>query len=1159
MQKEKEEPEQEIKFLRGKAGEKGEQGEIGPEGPRGPQGYHGFSGDNGKDGKDGVDGKPGTKGERGERGFNGENGKDAELSLEAIEAAVLPLIPDIPEVTPKEIVEKINKGKDKIKASKIDGFDELEGLAKSANKNVQNVLSLGGSRQTAIKVSGTLLGTGINTINFVGATGTKVGDGSEVNVTTSGSGSGVVQTIVAGTGITVNSTDPANPIVSATGTGTPGGSTTQLQYNNAGAFGGISRVTTNGNDLILTGQASPTYTQGKLVYDTDNESLTFFNNDSNISLQIGQEQWLKVINKTGSTIANGAAVYINGVDATTGLQTIGLAKGDGSTTIIGAGLTTESIANNAIGYVTAIGVVHGLDTSGFSAGATVFISATTAGALTSTAPTAPNYRYRIGIVGVSSATVGTINVTPSTAALGNGTANQVFGMNNAGTAQEVKSIVAGTGITVTNTANTITIAATGGGTGTVTSVTSADANATVANTTTTPVITIVSAPKLATARTIGTVTGDATSAGSTFDGTANNTNALTFATVNANVGSFGSATAAPSFTVNGKGLITAAGTNTITPAVGSITGLGTGVATFLATPSSANLATAVTDETGSGALVFGTSPTLTTAVLGSSTATTQSPSDNSTKIATTAYVDAAVLGQNFKEAAKYATTAALATVVYSNGSSGVGATLTAVGVGALSLDGNTPSVNDRILVKNQVSTFQNGIYTVTVVGTGATVFVLTRSTDANTTGEFKTGDFIFVTSGTANANTTWAYTGIDSPVIGTDAITYAQSSGQGTVTSGNGITVTGLSVAIDTSVTVDKTTVQTLTNKTLTSPTLTTPVINGTPTGTGVSSSSTAGTLMLRDTNSNTAIDNLFLGYQTVTTAAGTTGFSADTVYQTYFTGSTTQTVSLPTASSMVLGQQYNLVNNSTGAVTVQSSGANTILVMAGGTTATFTCILTSGTTAASWSFWYAADVVASGKKLNVSNSLTLAGTDATTMTFPTTSATLARTDAAQTFLGVQTFNASPVLSSNTITVGGNANTLQAVADTFVYRATTDTLTNKRITRRAVTVNAPGASPTTVTDNVDIQIFTGLAANITSMTTNLSGTANNGDMVEFQFVDNGTARTIAWGTSFVNGGLVNLPTTTVINTMLRVLVEWQTTTSTAPVTSTNKWVCIAVA
>ena len=99
-------------------------------------------------------------------------------------------------------------------------------------------------------------------------------------------------------------------------------------------------------------------------------------------------------------------------------------------------------------------------------------------------------------------------------------------------------------------------------------------------------------------------------------------NATTLATVNANVGTFGSATAAPSVTVNGKGLVTAVTTNTVTPAVGSITGMGTGVSTFLTTPSSANLASAVTDETGSGSLVFSNSPSLTTPALGTPSSAT---------------------------------------------------------------------------------------------------------------------------------------------------------------------------------------------------------------------------------------------------------------------------------------------------------------------------------------------------------------------------------------------------------------------------------------------------------------------------------------------------------------------------------------------------------
>ena len=89
------------------------------------------------------------------------------------------------------------------------------------------------------------------------------------------------------------------------------------------------------------------------------------------------------------------------------------------------------------------------------------------------------------------------------------------------------------------------------------------------------------------------------------DATLASTGALTLATVNSNVGSYGSATAAPAVTVNAKGLVTAVSTNTITPAVGSITGLGTGVATALAQ-----------NVTGSGSIVLGTSPTLTTPALG---------------------------------------------------------------------------------------------------------------------------------------------------------------------------------------------------------------------------------------------------------------------------------------------------------------------------------------------------------------------------------------------------------------------------------------------------------------------------------------------------------------------------------------------------------------
>lgn len=142
------------------------------------------------------------------------------------------------------------------------------------------------------------------------------------------------------------------------------------------------------------------------------------------------------------------------------------------------------------------------------------------------------------------------------------------------------------------------------------------------------------------------------------------------------------------------------------------------------------------------------------------------------------------------------------------------------------------------------------------------------------------------------------------------------------------------------------------------------------------------------------------------------------------------------------------------------------------------------------------------------------------------------------------TFASTALVASNIVNSG--TLTLPTSTDTLVARATTDTLINKNLTRRLVTVNAPGATPSTNTDNVDIAKFTGLAAAITSMTTNLSGTPVEGQYLMFQFLDNGTARAITWGASF-SATTVALPTTTVISTLLRVGFQWNGST----------WACIA--
>lgn len=146
-----------------------------------------------------------------------------------------------------------------------------------------------------------------------------------------------------------------------------------------------------------------------------------------------------------------------------------------------------------------------------------------------------------------------------------------------------------------------------------------------------------------------------------------------------------------------------------------------------------------------------------------------SPQDAATKN----YVDSVISGFNPQESVNYAGTANL-TVTYANGASGVGATLTNAGAQAVfALDGSSPSVGQRVLIKNQSSTFQNGVYIVTNVGSIATNWVLTRATDFDQPVDINNSGIIPVISGTANAGTGWLETATVT-TIGTDPIVFIQ-------------------------------------------------------------------------------------------------------------------------------------------------------------------------------------------------------------------------------------------------------------------------------------------------------------------------------------------------------------------------------------------------
>lgn len=168
--------------------------------------------------------------------------------------------------------------------------------------------------------------------------------------------------------------------------------------------------------------------------------------------------------------------------------------------------------------------------------------------------------------------------------------------------------------------------------------------------------------------------------------------------------------------------------------------------------------------------------------------------------ATKTYVDAVatlLTNEGLRTPCRAATTAALATVVYANGASGVGATISGFALGALgAIDGVTLIVGDRLLVKNQAAALQNGIYTVTAVGSAGAVFVLTRATDYDTSAEIFAGTYTYITEGTANGGGGFIQTATGALTIGTDSINFTQFTGAGEISVTAPITKSGNTIGI---------------------------------------------------------------------------------------------------------------------------------------------------------------------------------------------------------------------------------------------------------------------------------------------------------------------------------------------------------------------------
>lgn len=389
--------------------------------------------------------------------------------------------------------------------------------------------------------------------------------------------------------------------------------------------------------------------------------------------------------------------------------------------------------------------------------------------------------------GVDSFSAGGTGLTPSSPTTGAVTLGGILNVANGGTgANSLTGYVKGSGTSVMTASPTVP---TTDLSGTVSNAQLANSSLTVNGTTIS-----LGGSGTVTAAAPNPLTIDGGLSGTSYNGSTAVTIAISDTGVTA--GSYGGASKTLTATVNSRGQLSALAETNIAITNAQVSGLGT-----MSTQDASSVAI-------TGGSINGTPIGASTAAAGTftsvatSTGTITTAPVNATDIVNKTYVDGLVAsGIHFHQPVRVESPINL-NATYNNGAAGVGATLTNAGTQtALVIDGVTLSVNDRVLVYQQTTQTQNGIYVVSNVGSGSTNWVLTRASDAdtyviNSAAGLSEGSTVFVQQGVTGAGETYTCNTAGVITFGTTNITFAQISSAQIYSAGTGLTLSGTQFSI---------------------------------------------------------------------------------------------------------------------------------------------------------------------------------------------------------------------------------------------------------------------------------------------------------------------------------------------------------------------------